>query len=113
MSCRQAVSARSARGTMERVRRLPVNFGHLLGIEFLEERLGFLRVEFRVRSLDTKEKTIYGSALGELGDIEYRMIRHRQFVHGEHSNHGAERRKQHRALERDRDEHGPAIERAA
>ena len=42
-----------------------LNFGHLFGIQFQEERPGFFAVEFRIVSLDAQKEAVDGSALGE------------------------------------------------
>src|SRR5580692_6792759 len=49
------------------------NFGHLFGIELLEERLGLCDVELGIGRLDAQEKPVDGRA-GKTWDVEHGMI---------------------------------------
>ena len=42
-----------------------LNFGHLFGIQFQQERPGLFAIEFRIVGLDAEKEAINGCALGE------------------------------------------------
>src|ERR1039458_4302398 len=98
MSWRHAVSVKnaSAPAPTKSLRlnlsfNLFLNFGHLFGVELLEERLGLLDVELRIGRFDTQEKSVDGCVLAKALYVEHGMIGHRQLVEGKHSDDCAER----------------------
>src|ERR1700677_1830957 len=93
------VARMSACATLSGV--LFLNFGHLFGVELFEERFGLAHFEFRIRGLDTQEKSVDGCAFGKAFHIEHRMIGLRQFVEGQHSDDGAESGQENSALKGD------------
>src|SRR5687768_17889768 len=106
MSWRQALNSTSAiRSTTPPAPRTPhpalrFDLIDLRCPELLEERAGLVEIELGVRRFDSEEKSVLAGALGETLDVEYRVIRHRQAVEGDHPQHRRERRQQNRDLER-------------
>src|SRR5882762_9823084 len=77
--------------------------------EAQEEAPRAVRVELRVARLDADEEPVLGGE-GEGGHVEDGMVRLRQPVEREHSQHRGEGREEDRGLEGGRDEGGPAVE---
>src|SRR4051794_7698904 len=93
MSSAQAATSRRITKRM----RLRFHIGDSLWLEAVEKLTGRLRIKLRIARLDTQEKAVARHLL-EFGDVEDRMIRHRQTVEDEHPNHPGERSEQHRHL---------------
>src|SRR5215467_12493716 len=98
MSSRQPAKVSTIRAPVE-MAILFFNFGHLFGVEFLQELPRLDEIEFRIVGLDAKEKAVDGGAFGKRRYVENRMIRHREFVHRKHPDHGTERCQKHRTFE--------------
>src|SRR5712692_1522918 len=92
-----------------------LNILHLADIMRLQAHKKFFRagaVELRVFRFDAQEEPVVRSQR-KPRHIEDRMMRHGQLIERQHSKHSKDRGAEHGELERDRNEHGPAIERAA
>src|SRR6202034_1887916 len=89
---------------------LLLNFKNSLGLQSFQKRLGLRQIELRVARLDAQKK-LGGRGAGEPLDVERRVIGRRQPIQREHSENGGERRAENGQLERDRNPHGPAVER--
>src|SRR3989475_1355393 len=92
-----------------------LNILHLADIVRLQAHKKFFRagaVELRVFRFDAQEEPVVGGQR-KPRHVEHRMVRHGQLIERQHSQHGKDRGAEHGELERYRNEHGPAIERAA
>src|SRR6266436_90084 len=85
----------------------------VLRLDAFEESRRFGHAEFGVGGLDAEEETVVRSVLLEAIDIEEWVMRLRQFVEREHAQHRGDRREKNRQFERDGDESGPTVQRAA
>src|SRR2546425_12866663 len=88
------------------------NGRHLPRLERLEELPRALDVELRIDRLDAEEEPV-AARQREAWNVEHRVIRLRQSVEREHAEHRRQGRDENRALERHRDERGPAVKRVA
>src|SRR5262249_17595165 len=114
MSCRQAVR-NSDTAAKERTTDLVWfsvrgNGGDLPRVERLEKATRRLQIELRIRRLDAEEEPV-AAGERETWHVEDRVVRLRQAVEREHAEHRGQRRDENRALEGDRDECRPAVER--
>src|SRR5271163_1394046 len=66
-------------------------------------------MEFRIGSFDTNKKTVNRSMGREARHIEYRMIRLRELVHGDHPENRKRRSTQHRQFKGNGDKCRPAV----
>src|SRR5262249_9965754 len=105
MSCRQAETEETTAREKNRPKifNLFFDIDHLFRPQALEEGAGLGFVVFRIVRFDAQEEAILRRA-GEVRHVEDRVIRLRQTVHQQVADEGAERRQQHRAFERDRNE---------
>src|SRR4029450_6875974 len=92
-------------------RSLRRNFGHSYWMQPFEKLPRRMPLESRIRRLDDEEEAI-GRGTSERVDVEDRVIRLRQLVQRPHADEARQRRAKHRRLEGDRNELGPAVERA-
>src|SRR4051794_19311090 len=67
-------------------------------VETLQKSAGIRHIEIRISSFYAQEETV-PSDKRELRNVEHRMIRSRQSVHGQHADSGSETAKQNRQLE--------------
>src|ERR1700736_2963921 len=88
------------------------HLGDVYGLEALQKTRAFHHAKFWIGSLDTDEESI-GACASKSRHIENRMVRMRQLVHCQHSEHGKGGGAENRQFEGDGNECGPAIERAA
>src|SRR5712691_1871805 len=88
------------------------NGSYLSRIEGFEEAARRFDVELRIPRLDAQEEPV-AAREREPRHVEHRVIRHRQPVQREHAEHGRQRGDENRALEGDRDERRPAVQRLA
>src|SRR5262249_27360987 len=110
MSRRHANGERSSSATISRRRftTLLLDVHHRVRLQPRQERPDLLAVELRVARLDAQEEAVSrgeGEALG----IEDGVVRHRQAVQPQHSEHRRERGEEDRALEGRHDEGRRAV----
>src|SRR5215472_13328493 len=79
------------------------NGRHLSRVQRLEEPARPLEIKFRIRRLDTDEEPV-AAREREAWHVEHRVVRLRQPVERQHSEHRRQRGGENRALEGDRDE---------
>src|SRR5208283_5758715 len=86
-----------------------LHLADVLGRYTLQEPGGLCQVEFWIARFDAKEEAIGGRAR-EAFDAEDRMIRLRQFVQGEHTDHGKNRGAKDGQFKGDGNEGGPTVQ---
>src|SRR5262249_53508738 len=112
MSWRHAEPRRTATRTRVREPLLFLNRGHLTRSERLEKTARGDEIELSISCLDAKEKPV-PTRQGEAWHVEHGVVGHRQSVQREHAENSRERGSEDGALERDRDEGRPAVQRPA
>src|SRR5262245_61485259 len=113
MSCRQAETEKT---TARQTTRLAIfnllfDIAHLCRSQALEEGASPRPVVHRIVRFDAQEEAVLRRA-GEARHVEGRVIGLRQPVHQQVADEGAERRRQYRAFERDRNERRNTHQRA-
>ena len=71
------------------------------GMKLAEHSMRRVKVEERIARLDREKEAVVGCRR-EVRHVEDRVVRPWQAVHGQHADHGRQRRDQHGHLERDR-----------
>src|SRR5262245_16677022 len=105
MSCRQAETEKTAarQTTRPSIFNLLFDIAHLYRPQASKEVASLRPVVHRVVRFDAQEEAVLRRA-GEARHVEGRVIGLRQPVHQQVADEGAERRQQHRAFKRDRNE---------
>src|SRR5262245_43882715 len=93
------LSAFSAASAFEFPKTLVRNGGHLARIERFQEVARRFEIELRILCLDAEEEPV-AARQREARHVENGVVRLRQSVQRQHAEHGRERRRQNRALER-------------
>src|SRR5678810_976475 len=98
---------RAATPAREPSTKLRGNFGHSYWMQTFEKPPRTVTIELRIAGFDAQEEAVGRGAI-EGGDVEHRVIRHRQPIQRPHPEEAGQRRPEHRGLERHRDELRPA-----